>query len=467
MHLLLEAEGIVAAQTSEAGEADLVYARENPNPVQTHIGAGRCVWIPATDVSWDSDDLAVTVSNGLPCVGAPPDVVSADLLLSAYHFSTGYWERDSPRNDFGVPLARGSSMWEAGLLQRPAVAPVAGKLRIALQQHLDARNQTLQTVERWPHGKRWTIALTHDVDRPLSKPPAAHYRKKLAKHASGFELLGLARTAAGYLRNATLTGDAGANPEADPQFGFDGWMDVARQLGLRSAFYVAVRGSSDEHGQHNDVYYDARMPAIRDALTRAVDDGFEVGLHASIACRSSVELFAQEKAALEEVLGGQQVVGNRHHYWALDATKPVETLRAHGVAGFQYDSSLGLNDAPGFRRGIAWPFRVFDPATSSELSVLQVPPTVMDAGVYFYEAGDSEHRRAVLREHLDAVAEARGCAVINWHLAQIVDDRMNGAGPALREELTARASSDSEIWWTTPREIATWWDLRRSRVFPR
>lgn len=462
LRLLLEAEGIVSAETSEPREADVVYSRTRPS-----AGGRDVVWIPAADADWDATEFKVSDIGGMPIVGDTPDSEHHDLLLAAYYFSTGVWERASARNAFGVPVARGSAMWDAGWLQQPVLNSIARTLRARLDRHVSRLDRDLDTIGRWPDGRRWAIALTHDVDRPLSKPPAAHYRKKLARAAARRDLSGFVRTSAGYLKNAVLSRDAGEDPEADPQFGFDGWMTAADGLGIRSAFYVAVRGSADEFGHPNDVYYDARLPAIRDALRRAVDRGFEVGLHASIACRDHVDLFGQEKAALSDILGGHPVVGNRHHYWALDSSAPTDTLRAHGLAGFTYDSSLGLNDAPGFRRGMAWPFYPFDPEASVEMGALQIPPTAMDAGLFYYEPGGAVERLASLRRHLDVVADAGGCAVLNWHLAQIVSDRMSGAGQALRGELEARRGGDPGIWWATPQEIADWWVHRRTRVFPR
>jgi hypothetical protein len=460
LRLLLEGEGIVAVRASTLEEADLVYSDREPGPTQR--GA---VWIQHTAADWDDPSTPIHLAADFLHVGHSGTGHPADIVFATYFIVTGAAEADQPRNEIGVPIARGSRLWTKGILQKPVVADLARELRRRLEKSRVAANRVLQSVPRWPDGNAYAIVLTHDVDRPLSRPPAAHYRARISRDWQRGDHRAVARGVAGFVRNVVLAGDSGRKPEKDRQFGFDGWMREARTLGVRSAFYVAVRGAADALGYRQDVYYDASHPSIVAAMRRALDDGFEVGLHASIACRAREDLFVEERERLSQLLGGHPVTGLRHHYWALDAEIPEDTLAAHERAGFRYDSSLGMNDAPGFRRGMAWPFRPFDRRSETELSITQVPPTAMDAGVFYY-GGAHADAPAELDAHVDRVKSAGGCAVLNWHLAQIDPKRMSGAGPAAVRMMQARRSSGDAIWWTTPSGLVSWWEERRTLVFP-
>ena len=426
LRILLEGEGVVAARAESIRGADLLYSAQVP--VGSKAGS---VWIRHHAADWDDPTTRIFTSDGVLTAGDVGHEQSSDILFATYFLIAGVAETDQPRNEMGVPVGRGSRLWTKGVLRQPAVAGLARELRWRLDKGVRAQNRTLQTIARWPAGHMYAIVLTHDVDRPLSRPPAAHYRARIRRDWKRRNVGAALRGVAGFVRNVALVGDSGRAPENDRQFGFDGWMREAESLGIRSAFYVAVRGSADDVSYRQDVYYDAAHPAIVDAMRRAVDRGFEVGLHASISCRDREELFGDERDRLSSLLDGYRIRGLRHHYWALDADMPEATLAAHRRAGFDYDSSLGMNDVAGFRRGIPWPFRPLDRRDENELDIVQIPPTMMDASVFHYgESGGAEAANE-LDAHIDEVKKAGGCVVLNWHLAQIDPRRMNGAGPAL------------------------------------
>jgi hypothetical protein len=197
-------------------------------------------------------------------------------------------------------------------------------------------------------------------------------------------------------------------------------------------------------------------------LRRAVDAGWEVGLHASINARRVPSRVADERATLESAIPGLQVTGVRHHYWALDPELPERTLWHHVDAGLTYDSSLGIDDAPGFRRGMMWPFRPFDSERGEEVPILEVPPTLMDGAIFRTRVTAEEGRRRI-EEHIGQVRKFGGAAVLDWHLEQLNPARLRGAGPVLGSVL-AELAGDSDVFWATPAEIASWWRSRRARI---
>jgi hypothetical protein len=239
-------------------------------------------------------------------------------------------------------------------------------------------------------------------------------------------------------------------------------MELQARLTAKSCFYMGVTNSGDPAGAPVDVNYDFRHPAIVGAMHQAIGKGWEIGLHASVNARQDPIRFAEERQLLEAELDGYKLKGLRHHYWATDAETPERTLWAHASAGFEYDSSLGLNDSPGLRRGMTWPFRPFDRERARIMPILEVPPTLMDGGIFYRDVTAEEGAEAI-SAHLHAVFKAGGAAVLDWHLEQCNPARLRGAGPVLSSVLLELAG-DSNIFWASPAELADWWQTRAERL---
>ena len=155
--------------------------------------------------------------------------------------------------------------------------------------------------------------------------------------------------------------------------------------------------------------------AFRELFAELKDAGAEIGLHASYRAHRSADVLRQERERIEQI-AQVKVWGNRHHYWHLDPADPNETLRRHELAGFAYDSSLGLEYYPGWRRGICHPFRPFHPGERRAIDTVQLPPAWMD---------DHFDRRRLVNQIADPDAAAKalldnaralgGTCVVDYH----------------------------------------------------
>jgi hypothetical protein len=445
LRLLLEGIGVAAARVESPVDADLAYALERPPSLR----AGA-VWLTASRGDWDASPAASYAD--------PPDIVRA-----AYELATGAWERSHPRNARGVPVCRGGGALAEGPWSRPFVAKYCDRLAALFAE---AAGAPLQAVPRWPDGKTYAIVLSHDVDAPFLRAPWSFYARRLAGNLArrdvraavhGVLQMGKTVTTARTLRLPA--------PADDPNFKFDEWLEIEDAVPARSSFYVAVTTSADAGAAPVDVAYDFRHPELAAALRRAVERGWEVGLHVSVNARLEAGRIEAERARLESVLDGHRVRGSRHHYWALDPDTPERTLWEHARAGLEYDSSLGLNDAPGFRRGMAWPFQPFDRERDEELPILEVPPTLMDGAIFYQRVTEAEGRAAIL-EHVRDVKRHGGAAVLDWHPEQLNPQRLRGAGAALSSVLPELAA-DHDAYWTTAAGAAAWWRTRRARIAER
>ena len=464
LRLLFEGIGVPANRV-EIEDADLVYSREPPE-----ILPEPALWIRAADAcDWDGASVEVVHSSGMPII-RPRGIASGggdarqnemeDIVYSTYAIVTGALERGQPRDPWGVPTERGNAFSAHGVWSSPVVAIYCDYLRSRLGERLGAE---IRGVARWPFGKKYAVVLSHDVDAPFTRASWRFYARRLRMNVGRRDMKAAVH---GLLQIGKIVASTrrvrGYEPARDPNLRFGDWVELERSLPAKSCFYVAVTTSADPHSSPVDVTYDVRDPVLARELRKASDQGWEIGLHASVNAQYVSGLLSQELATLEEVLEGVRVRGVRHHYWALDRELPERTLWHHVEAGLSYDSSLGLNDAPGFRRGMAWPFNPFDRDRGEVTPIVEVPPTLMDGSI-FYRPVTSEEGGALVRAHLAEVRRFGGAAVLDWHLEQLNPARLNGAGPALRDALVSLAG-DSDVYWATPSELAEWWLARRRQI---
>ena len=128
--------------------------------------------------------------------------------------------------------------------------------------------------------------------------------------------------------------------------------------------------------------------------------------------RSTTALIAEEKAELERL--GATLHGQRYHYLRVD---PHANLAPLADLGFAYDSSLGFGGAPGFRAGIAHPFRPWDLEHDRPLDLVEIPLAAMDvtlAEPRYLGLSVKEAERRLLAL-LDRAAEHGGGFSILWH----------------------------------------------------
>lgn len=456
--VLFEGAGLSFVAVDNSSKADFVYSVERPDDL-----GQRAIWVKCcSNYNWDMAKPPIFWDNGTPWLGNATLIGAfrGDIVYSTYGLLTGVFETDESKDSLGVPIARGSIYETSGLLQYPWVSKYCDELYKAI---CVSRKEALPRIPLWPSNKRYAIVLSHDVDAPLSFIDSDFRRKWLEKLLSESRYLEFLRGIGGYVRTATNKA-TGRYPksENDPNFCFDSWVELQRKINSKSAFYVATTTSADEYGDSRDVNYIHSRQDIVMALRRAADQGWEIGLHGSINAWRVEERIAREKAALQKAMGRHEINGVRHHYWAMDSQVPERTLAMHAKAGFKYDSSLGLNDAPGYRRGMAWPFNPFDKSSGRIVPILEIPPTIMDGGIFYREVTPIQGKEEILA-HVKRTFESGGAVVMNWHLEQLNPLRLRRAGPSLVEALL-ELMHDSEIYWASPNELCQWWNIRRERL---
>ncbi len=317
-----------------------------------------------------------------------------DLVFAAFWWLTGAREHTYTRDRWFNISLRGSYLVEQRLIERPAISLWAHRIRA----HLEAAGLPATRPDFAQNGGS-ALTLSHDVDYPeivrwveLLRAPLAGMR--------GIRALAHMTSAKAFWR-------------------FREWADFAETLGgARSCFYFMARqGSLWKFANGDpDAFYDVRAPHFAREIAELRARGCEIGLHASFNSPVETERLAREKARIEEVAGAP-IAGNRSHYWRLDPVKPHETLDALERAGFLYDTTLGYEFYPGFRRGVCHPYYPWHPSERRQLGILEFAPTWMDNQ---YDGRLSEngivdpiaHAKGLLAH----VAQTGGVAVIDYHV---------------------------------------------------
>jgi peptidoglycan/xylan/chitin deacetylase (PgdA/CDA1 family) len=308
-----------------------------------------------------------------------------DELAAAFFHLARVEERNGPRDAHGRFPASAASL-------DPLDPPVERlRARLGLEP------------PRW-RGARFAVALTHDVDVPWRwtgigiRGAAARLKSDVLARRAG-AALGEARALAAVPLHK-LRG-------TDPNWSFERILRLESARGARSTFFVMAGHRHAADGPSPDSYERLRSRLVE--TVRA--GGAEIALHGSYTAATDGSLLVAEKGALEALAG--PVRGHRYHYLRVD---PHANLAPLARLGFSYDTSLGFADQPGFRAGIAHPFRPWDPVREQPLDLVEIPLAVMDASFDERYLGLSAKAAAPrLLRLLDAAAERGGGFSILWH----------------------------------------------------
>ncbi|MGL6279062.1 MAG: polysaccharide deacetylase family protein [Gaiella sp.] len=257
---------------------------------------------------------------------------------------------------------------------------------------------------RWGDA-RFAVALTHDIDTPWrwTRIGLRGSAARLKSHALG-------RRGRSALHEARALAAAPWHKlrGTDPNWRFEHILEAERARGVSSTFFVMAGHRHPADGAAPEAYDRLRPRLVRTLL----DGGGEVGLHGSYTAATDLAQLTDEKRVLEELAG--PITGHRYHYLRVDVEDNLVPL---ATLGFRYDTSLGFADAPGFRAGIAHPFRPWDWAADAPATLIEIPLAVMDGtlGEERYLGLSARDAEARLDAIVDWAAEHGGGFSVLWH----------------------------------------------------
>ena len=201
---------------------------------------------------------------------------------------------------------------------------------------------------------------------------------------------------------------------------FDYWNDLEKRLERRSTFYVYVKTKSKNiRNWLINPSYDISQNIKLQKTLRALDqEGFQIGLHGSYQSAVDQEALAREKKILENILG-HKVEKVRQHWLRYDERL---TASLHNKL-FKYDSTLGWNDAIGFRSGCASCYRPYDHEAQKGFDFLEIPQAIMDGNIFDH---DDDSWEEIIKRAFSLLERLKRCknahAAISWHQRSCSDD---------------------------------------------
>lgn len=240
----------------------------------------------------------------------------------------------------------------------------------------------------------------------------------------------------------------------DIWFDIDRYMDLER--GLASTFYfIPLKGHAGESRDRTNPHWRAASYDVKEYRALVNDlkgERTEIGVHGIDAWQDS-DLGAREGSILRS-LCGEESIGIRMHWLYFSRESP----RILEEAGFDYDSTIGYNEANGFRSGTT---QVFWLPGSSNL--LELPLNVMDTA-FFYSGRMGLSESEAMEQCKNLIASFRsygGVLTINWHTRSLSPERN---WDSFYLELLDLLKVE-RVWFATARAAVEWFRRRRQIRF--
>jgi Family of unknown function (DUF7033) len=313
--------------------------------------------------------------------------LNLDLITLAQGLLEGWEEDAGPHDHHGRFSPEGSAAYRHEVLDRPLLDEWCRALGKMLWKASGASDSEFPTPE-------WSFCLTLDIDSAGMFRPARsavrHFRQIIKEVPNRLP-------AAMILALQTWIGAA-----RDPHLRVRELAEMLEGMEVPSTFFVQTHRKSPL-----DSYDLSQHGYLLRSLWAICNSGYhQVGLHSSYATvESDPGFFSAQWKRLGKLLNQAPHPVHRAHY-----------LRCPEQAGYELprgmknlvDSSLGFGSAEGFRRSTAWPFR-------SAQGVIELPPTVMDTTLRYFQGLDAEQAYERSVALMEKVQQTGGAFVPIFH----------------------------------------------------
>ncbi|WP_314590555.1 polysaccharide deacetylase family protein [Paenibacillus terrigena] len=318
-------------------------------------------------------------------------VCEADLLAGVFFMLTRWEELASPERDtHGRFPLKNSLAYKYQYWKRPVVNETVEMLWNLLQ---------LLGIEQERKAVAFEMVITHDVDDLAYWGRKFRLLRSLGRTCLQMQPVEAYRVLQNYVR-------VKRGQEQDPYLTFDWLMDISERIGVQSRFYFMSGGISEY-----DNRYAIKSKACQRLLKHIQHRGHKLGFHPSYHSFTNKEQFIAEKLRLEEV-AQCEIDEGRQHYLRFNAD---QTWRIWEEAGMKLDSTLGFAEDGGFRSGICQAYQVFDVRNRCELTLREMPLTVMEVSLVGYLGLSPQDMLDRMNELQQKVRRYGGQFVLLWH----------------------------------------------------
>jgi hypothetical protein len=321
--------------------------------------------------------------------GMPFDLFSAIFfLLSRYEEYYNY----TPDKHGRYPVKE-STLYKHGWLRRPLV----DEWILFFAELLNNKYGIAVALDDYK------LQCTYDIDIAYS------YKHK-----------GWKRTAGGIAKDA-LHGNGGAvmsraltllGQKEDPFDSFFSMQSLHSKLGIKPRYFILSALEATAYDKNISPRTDAMVGLIK----RLGSEG-EIGLHPSYYSTKE-EIFAKEKAVLEEITG-ISITHSRQHYIRLSIPETYQKLLKMGMCE---DWTMGYGSKLGFRAGTGRSFYWYDLQEEKATPLRIHPFCFMDSTAHFEEKLTVNEAFKVLVKMRDALVKTRSVLTLVFHNFSLGND---------------------------------------------
>jgi hypothetical protein len=362
-------------------------------------------------------EVKVTFIDGVPILFGHTNSmadITFDPLAAAFYMVSRYEEYLPHQKDkHGRFLATESLAWKGAFLDKPVLHLWADILGRKLHQHYPGM------TFRYP---AYRYVPTIDIDHAFC------YRARTLTRTLG----GLGRDLlSGHFQEIMLRMQVLSGRSADPYDNYDFIRKVHEGSPENPLYFILF---ADYGGDDNNV--SITSPSFH-ALLRDLDRKHGVGIHPSMASNHSFDNLRSEFSALSRVLD-RNVTISRQHFLHLSMPLTYQSLIRLGIND---DYSMGFASYPGFRAGIAMPYRFFDLTSNSETSLRVHPVSIMDVTMKDYLRLSTEECIQTISSIIKTIKSVNGEFVSLWHNESLGETGRWKGMRGIYEEMVRMASA--------------------------
>jgi len=320
--------------------------------------------------------------------GREDSILPYDPLSAGFYMVSRYEEYDMVRTDrYGRFPATGSIAFRNGFLESPVVHWWADHLARAIADRFPA------LIPRKP-GYRFLSTI--DIDHAY-----AYLHRPLYRTTGGIARSLLHGDFGGIFRRANVL----LHLSRDPYDVYEEIFRMHEKLREQPLFFILYASYG---GKDNNI------PVNRKAFTsllQQLSQHGEVGVHPSLASGKHPKLLESEVRGLGRALK-RKITSSRQHHLKLVLPRTYRNLIK---AGITQDYTMGYASHPGFRAGIAHPFRFFDLVRNDVTPLVLTPVILMDVTLRDYLRLTEDQSIAKASALIRQVKNAGGTMVTLWH----------------------------------------------------
>ena len=274
---------------------------------------------------------------------------------------------------------------------------------------------TVAEIAPTPAGSSFAVCLTHDIDFiGIRQHWCDHTMFGFLARATAGSLWRFARGRCSFRNLCRSLRAALSLPLVHLGLVKDFWMPFEWYLdvedGLAGTYYfIPFRGRPGEkvatsNSHRRAAAYD--LADLADWLPKLEAAGCEIGIHGIDAWHDDAR-GEEERQRIDRAIAGR-ATGIRMH-WLLWASNSPEHLES---AGYDYDSTFGYNETPGYRAGTC---QVFRPLGATHL--LELPLHIQDGALFYPKRLDLSAAQAseLCEKFIDHARRNGGVLTLLWH----------------------------------------------------